>query len=394
MKLSGRTAWDLAESRLSRVLGEARARGAIDLTESNPTRVGLSTPARVVTELASPASAVYEPEARGLRAAREAVAGYYEARGERVRVEQIVLTASTSEAYGFLFKLLCDPGDAVLVPTPSYPLFGYLAALEHVETRSYPLLREERFRVDLAALERRIDDRTRAIVVVAPNNPTGTLLHEDDAAGLERIACSHGLALIVDEVFVDYLHRAPAEPHLRTRWTSPGEAVTFVLNGLSKACCAPQLKLGWIVAVGPERRVAPALGRLELVADTYLSVGTPVQRALPFVLGERAAIQAELLGRIRRNLVALDARLAASSHGVVRRLPADGGWTGLIELPRLMDEEAWVAALAERAEVLVQPGYYFDIEGGRTFALSLIAEEDRFVTGVERLLACVGEELG
>lgn len=393
MRLSQRTAWDLAESRLSRILAEARARGAIDLTESNPTRVGLSSPARVVTELAQPASAAYEPEARGLGVAREAVADYYAQRGEHVDVEQIVLTASTSEAYGFLFKLLCDPGDAVLVPTPSYPLFGYLAALEHVETRSYPLLRDERFRVDLGALERRIDARTRAIVVVAPNNPTGTLLHEDDAAGLERIACTHGLSLIVDEVFIDYLHHAP-DPRLRTRWTTPREAPTFVLNGLSKACCAPQLKLGWIVAVGPERLIAPALGRLELVADTYLSVGTPVQRALPSVLGERAAIQAELLGRIRRNLTALDAALAASAHGVVRRLPADGGWTVLIELPRLMEEEGWVAALAERAEVLVQPGYYFDIEGGRTFALSLIAEEQRFATGLERLLACVAQELG
>lgn len=379
---SRRTDWHLDPSPIARVFFEARARpGTIDLTETNPTTVGLATPGALVSLLADPKGARYEPASLGLPSARDAVAASFRARGYQVDGRQVVISASTSEAYAWAFKLLADAGDEILVPTPSYPLFDYLARLEGVRVESYPLLPDEGFRVDVGELERRVGPRTRALVVVHPNNPTGSLVREDDAARIDEIAAKHGLAVISDEVFLDYV-RAPLPAGFRGSFFGERAALTLVLGGLSKSCCAPQLKLGWTLVCGPERRAAEAIERLEVIADTFLSVSTPIQLALPSILERRTAIQAELNGRIEANLRELDRVTAAAS--VMRRLPCHGGWTALVHVPRVLGEEAWVTQLAQEAGVLVQPGYFFDLRDGGTLVVSLIVEAERFRDGVER----------
>ena len=291
-RLSERTRWTLDENALSRAAAEARARGPVlDLTESNPTRVGLGPGIEMLSELGHPRGAQYDPVAIGHADARAAIAQYYRDKGVTIDPARVIVSASTSEAYSWLFKLLCDRDDAVLVPQPSYPLFDYLAALEDVRLVPYPLVRDDNFRIDLPALERAITERTRAILLVHPNNPTGTFVRAGEAEELERLAREHGLALIVDEVFGDYSFGASELPTFAGR----GHAMTFVLSGLSKVVALPQVKLGWIVAEGP---IGEALGRLEIIADTYLSVSTPVQRALPSILANRAPVQAAIRARV------------------------------------------------------------------------------------------------
>lgn len=363
----------------------------IDLTETNPTRVGLAGPRRVAAALHAVRDAHYEPDPLGMLCAREAVAKSYAERGISIDPSRILLTASTSEAYAWLFKLLCDPGDEVLIPRPSYPLFDCLARLEAVRTVDYPLLREEGFRIDTHALERLVGERTRAIVLVAPNNPTGTLVHEEDAAAIEALASRHGLALIVDEVFADYL-RPDLGPHLRRTFAGRAPTCTcFVLSGLSKVMLAPQLKLGWMIVSGPA--ADSARERLEIIADTFLSVSSPVQLALPAILAERASVQAELSQRLAENVRTL-AIATADDTSPVRALWGHGGWCALIELPRIMSEDDWVHSLAERANVLVQPGWFYDIADGGTLIVSLIVEPTRFRAGIERVIEQVARLAG
>ena len=358
------------------------AGGGIDLSESNPTRVGLSGPLRAAEIFRETPCEPYAPDPLGLASARRAVVESYAERGIAIDEERIVLTASTSEAYGWLFKLLCDPGDEVLIPTPSYPLFDCLARLESVRTVSYPLLREEGFRIDTAALRARIGDRTRAIVVVAPNNPTGSLVHEEDARLLDAIAVEHGLALIVDEVFADYLLPAPS-PRLRRSFAGVAStAPCFVLSGLSKVLLSPQLKLGWMLVGGPD--AGEIMHRLGIIADTFLSVSSPVQLALPSLLRARTSIQGELRARIERNLTTLETAATRSGAAVRVRRPT-GGWSALIEVPRVMSEDGWVEALAREAGVRVHPGWFYDIEDGGTLVVSLIPEPERFERAVDAL---------
>jgi alanine-synthesizing transaminase len=391
MRWSRRTSFELAENRLAEVYRRARLRAGdelVDLTVTNPTRVGLVEPSRLPALVGASGAEHYEPEAFGLASAREAVARYHEARGEPVDPARIVLSASSSEAYGWLFKLLGDAGDRVLVPHPSYPLFDYLARLEGLEASSFPLARFDGFRVDLGALEAIIDERTRAVVLVSPNNPTGTFLRADEARALFELAASRGLAVIIDEVFRD----SPVEPPPlaeRVCFASEPPALCFVLGGLSKALCAPQLKLGWTRVLGPEPLVREALHRLEIVADTYLSVATPVQLALPALLERAPLVQAELVARLSENLAALDALLAQRADSPVRRLRVEGGWTVLLELPRFVDEDAWVERLAEEAHALLAPGWFFDLEGGGTLVASLLAEPSRFANAMSRVLDTV-----
>lgn len=374
-KLSERTRWHLEDNALSRAAAEARRRGPIlDLTESNPTRAGLAPGSEMLGELSHPRAATYEPLALGHEDAREAICAYYRDRGATVDRGRIVLSASTSEAYAWLFKLLCDRDDAVLVPQPSYPLFDYLATLEDVRLVPYPLMREENFRIDLQALERSIDERTRAILLVHPNNPTGTLVRPEEADALERIATEHGLALIVDEVFGDYAERA-------FTFAGRGRAVTFVLSGLSKVVAMPQVKLGWIVAEGPG--LDDAFSRLELIADTYLSVGTPIQRALPSILENRAPVQAAIRARVAENLRALDQALVATPS--VRRLPLDGGWSVVLEVPRTRED--WAETLVRDVGVLVHPGYFFDFEREGVLVISLLPEPTTFARATAAMLA-------
>jgi alanine-synthesizing transaminase len=372
-KLSERTRWKLDDNPLSRAAAEARRRGPIlDLTESNPTRVGLTPGAEMLGELAHPRATSYEPLALGHADARGAVAAYYGDRGVSVDPARIILSASTSEAYAWLFKLLCDRDDAVLVPQPSYPLFDFLATLEDVRLVPYPLLREEGFRIDIAALERSIDERTRAILLVHPNNPTGTLVRREEAEALERIANEHGLALIVDEVFGDYANDA-------FTFAGRANAMTFVLSGLSKVVGMPQVKLGWIVASCTDE----AFGRLEVIADTYLSVGTPIQLALPTILANRAPVQSAIRARIAENLGALDAALRGAPS--VRRLPLDGGWSVVLEVPRTRED--WAEVLVHDVGMLVHPGYFFDFEREGVLVISLLPEPATFARAIGLLLA-------
>lgn len=347
----------------------------LDLTESNPTRAGFEYPREEILDaLADPRALRYDPDPRGLLSAREAVASYY----GNIPVSRILLTASTSEAYAYLFKLLCNPDDEILSPRPSYPLFEFLARLESVRVVQYPLRYDGVWHIDFDALERAITSRTSAIVVVNPNNPTGSFLKRDEWARLQRL----GVPILSDEVFSDY---AFSEDDARVQSLTGGsEALTFSMSGLSKIAALPQMKLGWIVASGPGHEVA--LERLELIADTYLSVATPVQIALPRLLAASAGVRPQILDRTRANL-ALLRRSTVPLH-------VEGGWYATLQVPRTRSEEDWAMALLERRDVLVQPGFYFDFESEAFLVLSLLTPPDVFAEGVRRLLEEVADSTG
>jgi aspartate/methionine/tyrosine aminotransferase len=384
---STRTAWDLSENPLSLALARARedGRALVDLTESNPTRAGLDA-AEIVALLGHPRGAAYEPLPLGHPEARAAVTAYYADRGLVVPADRVCLCASTSEAYAWIFKLLCERGDEVLVPAPSYPLFSFLATLEEVTLVTYPLDRARGFRVDTDALEDAAGPRTRAIVLVHPNNPTGSFVRREEARAIEAIARRRGMALVVDEVFGDYAHGPLAADRLPS-FAGEREALTFVLSGLSKVAALPQLKLGWIAVGGPEAIAREATARLEVIADTYLSVGTPVQRALQEILARRGPIQAMILDRVRSNLRALDAAIAAEGeHAPVRRLPVDGGWYAILEVPRTRDEDAWVELLVREEGVIVHPGYFFDFAEDGLLVVSLLPDPGAFEGAIARVV--------
>jgi hypothetical protein len=397
---SRRLPWHLRRNRLSLLLQEKRERGVplLDLTESNPTHVGLEYPAAALAAaLADPGIAAYRPEPRGDPAARRAVADHLARRGSAVPPERIVLTSSTSEAYALLFKLLADPGESVLVPRPSYPLFEYLAALESVRADTYPLIHDGRWSVDLAALESAVgpgeDTTARAIVVVNPNNPTGSALRPAERAALAELAARRGLAVISDEVFFDYLWDDAGAVSMRRATPAPGSSggpggLVFALGGLSKSCGLPQMKLGWIVVDGPDPLATEALARLELIADTYLSVGTPVQRAAARLLEIGEGIRATVRERILRNRAALLA--AARSAPACRVLEGDGGWSAVLRIPAVIPEEDLVLALLAQDDVLAHPGYFFDFPEEAYLVLSLLPAPDLFDEGVRRLLARAG----
>lgn len=379
---SSRTPDDLEPNDLARLLEAQQATGRrlIDLTASNPTTAALPGAAawqeRVAQALAQGARAPYAPEPRGLPGARATVAAYYRARGIEVAADRILLTASTSEAYGFLFKLLCDPGDEVLIPAPSYPLFAHLAELDAVSVRSY-----EDGTVPV------MGPRVRAVIAVSPGNPTGAMLDAAGVDALDRAAAAAGVAVIGDEVFADYIH----DPGAAAGYASVlacRRALAFGLGGLSKAAGLPQLKLGWIAVAGPPALCEQALARLDLIADTYLSVSTPVQAALPALLDLGAEIRAAIAARVRENRrVLLDSGLDV--------IPPPAGWYALVRLGRGAgagageDDESWAAALLAEDHVQVYPGYFFDIpsEHGQFLVVSLLPPPDDFGEGVRRLAA-------
>lgn len=375
---SSRTPGDLAPNELARVLASQVQAGhaLIDLTASNPTTAGLpgaeAWQARVAEALSAGAREVYAPDPRGLASARAAVRGYHAARGLDLATDDIVLTASTSESYGFLFKLLCDPGDEVLVPAPSYPLFAHLAELDAVVARAYP-----------AGTVPELGPRTRAVIVVSPNNPTGAVLDRAGLRALEAVAARAGAAIIGDEVFADYIHDAGAAAR-RASVLAAEDALAFGLGGLSKAAGLPQLKLGWIGVAGPPDLRAQALARLELIADTYLSVSTPVQAALPALLDVGAEIRAAIQARVAGN------RRALLGSGLDAAPPA-AGWYAVVRLGPGQDDEATAAALLAEDRVQVYPGYFFDIpsdeRGAEWLVLSLLPSPADFAEGVRRLAA-------
>jgi len=382
---SARTHWDLSSNRLSLLLErKRRARRAIlDLTESNPTRVGLPYPnAEILAALADHESLVYEPSPQGVPAARKAVSGAFAERGLRVDPEDLFLTASTSEAYAWLFKLLAEPGDEVLVPRPSYPLFEYLTRLESLRPVAYPLVFDGGWSIDLAALEGEVGPRTRAVVVVSPNNPTGSYLKREELTAVAGICREKGMALIGDEVFAEYPFAADprrAESVLRAE-----DVLSFSLSGLSKLAGLPQLKVGWVAVGGPEDLRRKARERLELLGDTYLPVNSPVQQALSRLLPIGKGIRTRLQERIVANRSILERVLKQAPS--CRLLPAEGGWSAVLQIPATRAEEEWVLTLLEEDEVLVHPGYFFDFAGPAYLILSLLPAEDILGEGVERIL--------
>jgi aspartate/methionine/tyrosine aminotransferase len=381
---SARLHWDLKPNPLTELLRAKREAGEIilDLTESNPTSAGLHYPTEeILAALADTRSLQYQPTPAGLMIAREAVAErYYAPLGEAVDPSRILLTASTSEAYSHLIKLLTDPGDELLVPRPSYPLFEYLATLESVRIVPYPLFYDERWAIDTDALARAITNRTRAVVLVNPNNPTGSFVKRRELDQIIATCREHDLAIISDEVFSDYAFAADSErvSHL----TSVDQVLTFSLSGLSKVAGLPQMKLGWIVSGGPPSERAAAMDRLELIADTYLSVATPVQHALPRLLDAGKNIQEQIRLRTKRNLDALITLIANSPY---RTLRVEAGWYATVQAPRIRTEEEWALELLERRNVLVQPGYFYDFDQDGLLVLSLLPAPEIFEEGVNYL---------
>jgi alanine-synthesizing transaminase len=378
---SSRLQWESHSNPLSVLLAEKRRNGAaiVDLTESNPTRVGLSYPeGDILAALAGPGALDYDPQPRGLLSAREAVALYYRQRGIDVPPSRLLLTASTSEAYSYLFKLLADPGDAILVPRPSYPLFDYLAALESVCVRQYPLRYDGAWHIDFAALANVLTPHTRAIVVVNPNNPTGSYLKRDEWERLQTF----GLPVISDEVFSDFAFGP--HPERASALAGPNRVLTFAMSGLSKIAGLPQMKLGWIAASGPGHE--RALDGLEWIADTFLSVSTPVQLALPRILAASAAVQEQIRGRIRANL---DGAVARTVRSPCRCLTVEGGWNVVLEVPRFLAEGDWALHLLSEKDVLVQPGFFYDFESEAFLVLSLLTPPMIFEEGLGRILAAV-----
>jgi len=380
---ANRTNWNLSPNRLSEVLAQHRAAGRplIDLTVSNPTECGLAYDREaILAALAKPAALTYEPNPKGIESARKAVVAYYASKGVDVSVNDILLTASTSEAYSFAFKTLCNPGDEVLIPAPSYPLFSFLADIQDVKLVHYPLIYDHGWQIDFHSLEKAITPRSRAVIVVHPNNPTGHFCKPNEMTHLNEICLAKELAIIADEVFLDFV-LVEEKP---TSFAANREALTFTMTGLSKICGLPQMKASWLVVNGPKPFKEQALARLEVIADTFLSVSTPVQLAIPQFLGLRHPFQAQLLARVRRNLLELDRQLA--SHPTCSRLALEGGWYTILRLPALRPDEDLAIDLLQSKGVYVHPSHYFDFASEGYVVLSLISFQNAFSLGVGGLL--------
>jgi aspartate/methionine/tyrosine aminotransferase len=423
---SDRTNWKLGRNRFTQALEEARAGGAmvLDLTVSNPTRTGLRHDERAILgALASPRALDYDPQSKGLREAREAVAEYYHldhgiagADGSAMDPEQIVLTTSTSEGYSFVFRLLCNAGDELLVPKPSYPLFEFLADLQDVRLVPYPLIYDHGWQMDFPSLEKAVTARTRGVVVVHPNNPTGSYVHGGEVEMLNAFCREHGLAVIADEVFLDYrLEQSPSDfaslPNSRSlhapmdrnspihplarddraeELTAPAsfagnrEVLTFTLSGLSKVAALPQMKVAWVVTSGPQELAAAAMGRLEVIADTYLSMNAPIQWAVPVLLEQGKNIQPQLRERVRANLAELDRQLARQR--ACQRLNLEGGWYVVLRVPVTRSDEELAIELVEEKAVLVHPGHFYDFPSDGYLVLSLITPPEDFANGISAVL--------
>jgi len=386
---SQRTGWPQEPNRYATAVAEHRRSGRelFDLTESNPTRCGLRYPGlEILKSLVEPAALQYRPDPRGLRSAREAVARYYAERGAASTAldpDRILLTTSTSEAYSFLFRLLCDAGDEVLAPAPSYPLFDYLADLSDVTLKPYELVYDHGWQIDMHSLEQAVSQRTRAVLLVHPNNPTGSFVSEAERAALNTLCAQRGLALVADEVFLDYAH-AGAPP---SSFAENQAALTFTLSGLSKIAALPQMKVAWIVVSGPDEACAAALQRLEVIADTFLSLNAPLQHALPKLLTLGGQMTEQLLARVRQNLAELDAQLGRQS--LASRLTLEGGWYAVLRVPARGSDEDLAVATLQRADVLVHPGHFYDFHQDGYLVLSLIQRSEVFAEGVRRLLKTI-----
>jgi aspartate/methionine/tyrosine aminotransferase len=447
-----RTNWNLATNAYTQALEEHRRSGKelLDLTASNPTNIGLRyNEQKLLQALARPEALTYEPVAKGLLPAREAIVGYYAGRGVSISPDDLILTTSTSEAYSFVFRLLCDPGDGVLVPAPSYPLFDFLADLQDVRLTPYELVYDHGWQMDFHSLNVRLNktfeshstktglsgapeqncpshpvvqrqadqggapapseiSKRRAVLVVHPNNPTGSFVKAAEAAQLRRFCAENNLALIADEVFLDYslnvedeLPGAPLNPSL-VEWdakpasfassveaTEENDVLTFTLSGLSKISGLPQMKVAWIAVTGPDELKREALARLEVIADTYLSMNAPVQWAIPAMLEEGHSIQQQLMARIRANLAELDRQLMAQK--LCTHLRVEGGWYAVLRVPVTGSDEELSIALLRQTGVLVQPGHFYDFATDGYLVLSLITPQEIFADGLLRLLRFIAQ---
>ena len=388
---ASRTNWRLETNRLTQALEERRSSGkeVLDLTASNPTACGLAYPeSEILAAVSDTRALTYVPESKGLRHTRETVAGYYEGRSGftgangQVNPERVILTSGTSEAYSHIFRLLCEPGDEILVPAPSYPLLEFLADLADVRLVPYPLLYDHGWQMDFSSLRRALTPRSRAVAVVHPNNPTGSFVKPGEASELAAICAERQMAIVADEVFLDYA--APGREPPRS-FAFEDRALTFTLSGLSKVSLLPQMKLAWTVVSGPEALVQPAIDRLDVIADMFLSPSTPVQLAAPKFLSLRRSLQQQLQQRISANLAALDRALRESSS--LSLLDREGGWYAVLRVPVTGTDDDLVVSLLERASVLVHPGHFFNFSREGFLVLSLIEPQAEFLEGARRLQA-------
>jgi alanine-synthesizing transaminase len=378
-----RTNWNLETNRLSAALAAHRAasKPLIDLTVSNPTQCGFQYDGEAILgALRNPAALKYEPNPRGLGVARSAVAQYYAERGAAVSHDDMFLTTSTSEAYSYVFRTLCDPDDEVLIPEPSYPLFEFLADIQDVRLVRYPLVYDYGWLIDFHALEQAITPRTRAVIVVHPNNPTGHFSKPEEMRKVSKICALRQIAVIADEVFLDF---ALGEKHQATFAANPG-ALTFTMSGLSKICGLPQMKAAWLIVSGQEPFKAQALARLEVIADTHLSMGAPIQWAMPTLLGQRAAFQKQLMARVSENLAEIDRQLAGQKS--CSRLEVEGGWNVIIRVPAASSDEELALELLATKGVYLHPGHFYDFPSRGTVVVSLITPENDLSEGLRQLL--------
>jgi alanine-synthesizing transaminase len=386
---SQRTNWKLTPNAFTTAVAEVRASGQeiLDLTLSNPTEAGIEPDGEaVLAALCNPESLKYAPQPRGLLSARQAVCRYYHEAHDVFGLdpERLFLTTSTSEAYSYIFRLLANPGDEILVPKPSYPLFEYLADLADVKPVPYPMIYDHGWQIDFDSLYKAATPETRAVIAVHPNNPTGSYVRTDEALALNEFCRDYEAGLIVDEVFLDYALDGVA----RNSFVTNPEALTFTLSGVSKISALPQMKLAWLAVDGPEDRAPAAIARLEVIADTYLSLNAPVQLAAPVLLDQRKEVQPILLDRLRVNLGELDRQL--TQHPSCTRFQVEGGWYAVVRVPAVQSDEELAIDVVRKMGVIVHPGHFFDFPTEGHVVLSLITETADFREGVERLLECVG----
>jgi alanine-synthesizing transaminase len=381
LMFASRTNWNLKPNRLAEALERHKSSGRrlLDLSASNPTECGFKyDSAAIMRSLCSPASLQYRPEPKGLKSARQAVADYYTEHGEHVAIDDLILTASTSEAYSFIFRLLCNPGDELLIPTPGYPLFDFLADVNDVKLIRYALFYDHGWHIDTHALKQAITSRTRGVIVVHPNNPTGHFTRLEEIAQLNQICSNGNMAIVADEVFLDFSLGEPQKS-----FVANDGALTFTMSGISKISGLPQMKFAWLIASGPENEKREALARLEMIADTYLSLNAPIQLAAPVLLQQRKQFHQQLTARVRTNLGEIDSQLAKNPQ--ISRLVVEGGWYAVLRIPATHSDEEIAIALLEKHDVYVHPGHFYDFPGDGYLVVSLITPEDDFRAGLRRL---------
>ncbi len=382
---SSRTNWKLAPNRFTQAQRQLEKDGVelIDLTVSNPTRAGLSYDAEgILGALATPKALDYDPQPKGLLSARQAVADYYREQHDAFDVDpdSLILTTSTSEAYSYVFRLLCDVGDEILVPKPSYPLFEFLADLQDVKLVPYPLIYDHGWQIDFPSLYKAVSHHTRGVVVVHPNNPTGSFVSGKETEELNGFCREYGLAIVADEVFLDYAH----DGSMRPTFAANRDVLTFTLSGLSKVSGLPQMKVAWVATSGPDDRTSEAVDRLEVIADTYLSMNAPLQLATPALLEQRKNIQPLLLDRLRANLEELDREIGRQKN--CTRLAVEGGWYAVLRVPVTQSDEDLAVDLLKECSVVVHPGHFFDFPQDGYLVVSLITPPQRFREGMHRVL--------